>query len=188
MVVGRRKISSKRPKSTEAGCNLNGSDDLDSKQQNGSSKTSFSAISHSRSRSEPAIQSSDLEAGLNNGLDSDEDEFSSDDTEDEVRPQNGQVTIPMHRQLPQPQVEVVKVEATPSKKRGHAHIPIDNDHVPEGDDYLAIYETLDRGQKLQSYKNKSHSMEDLETPTPSLKSFDLESEATENGGRFSRSV
>ena len=57
----------------------------------------------------------------------------------------------------------------------------------EGEDYMAIYETLDRvsskarrpnmvclnGRGKHELKNKSHSMEALETPTPSLKSFEF---------------
>ena len=60
-------------------------------------------------------------------------------------------------------------------------IPLD---VPDGDDYLAIYETIDRktNGNVAATKNKSHSMEDLETPTPSLKSFDI-SEENQNGHR-----
>ena len=54
--------------------------------------------------------------------------------------------------------------------------------VPEcgnGDDYMAIYETIDR-KRLESrdLKGKSHSMEALETPEPSMKSFDVNN--TEN--------
>ena len=48
--------------------------------------------------------------------------------------------------------------------------------IPEcgnGDDYMAIYETIDRKrQEARDLKGKSHSMEALETPEPSLKSFD----------------
>ena len=50
--------------------------------------------------------------------------------------------------------------------------------VPEsgtGDDYMAIYETIDRKRQeatTRDLKGKSHSMEALETPEPSLKSFD----------------
>ena len=62
--------------------------------------------------------------------------------------------------------------------------------VPEGDDYLAIYETLDRKEANATsggiHKNKSHSMEDLETPTPSLKSFDLETGKQEEASRLKR--
>ena len=97
----------------------------------------------------------------------------------------GQVTIPMHRQQPQPQVastDVVKKATMKTISSHHSHVY----DVPEGDDYLAIYETLDRCKENNAtnsggghngkpiHKNKSHSMEDLETPTPSLKSFDLE--------------
>jgi len=46
--------------------------------------------------------------------------------------------------------------------------------IPEGEDYLAIYETIDRKrQDAKEFKNKSASMEELETPTPSLKSFNF---------------
>ena len=95
------------------------------------------------------------------------------------------MTIPMHRQQPQPQVastDVVKKATMKTISSHHSHVY----DVPEGDDYLAIYETLDRCKENNAtnsggghngkpiHKNKSHSMEDLETPTPSLKSFDLE--------------
>ena len=71
-----------------------------------------------------------------------------------------------------------------AKKREHHNVydvPLD---VPDGDDYLAIYETIDRktNGNVAATKNKSHSMEDLETPTPSLKSFDI-SEDNQNGHR-----
>lgn len=78
-----------------------------------------------------------------------------------------------------------------------------------GDDFLAIYETLDRvqqsrrrGRKGNSNESdlksfKSHSMEALETPTPSLKSFEFptpgggggtasEEEGAVGGGRRSK--
>ena len=65
-----------------------------------------------------------------------------------------------------------------AKKREH-HVY----DVPDGEDYLAIYETIDRKSNSNVVsKNKSHSMEDLETPTPSLKSFDI-SEDDHNGIR-----
>ena len=66
-----------------------------------------------------------------------------------------------------------------AKKREH-HVY----DVPDGEDYLAIYETIDRksNSNVAATKNKSHSMEDLETPTPSLKSFDI-SEEDQNGHR-----
>lgn len=55
-----------------------------------------------------------------------------------------------------------------------------NEHfydVPEGEDYMAIYETIDRKRlEAKEMKNKSASMEELETPTASVKSFNM------NGG------
>ena len=49
------------------------------------------------------------------------------------------MTIPMHRQQPQPQVASTDVKkATMKAISTHVY------DVPEGDDYLAIYETLDR--------------------------------------------
>jgi len=52
-----------------------------------------------------------------------------------------------------------------------------NEHfydVPEGEDYLAIYETIDRKrQEAKEFKSKSASMEELETPTSSIRSFNL---------------
>ena len=67
-----------------------------------------------------------------------------------------------------------------AKKREH----LVYEDVPDGDDYLAIYETIDRKttSNVASTKNKSHSMEDLETPTPSLKSFDIHSDLEEQNG------
>jgi len=186
LVVGRRHIHVKRKQSC-----VNG-DEVDEVDGGGNSpiKTNFPAISHSRSRSEPAIQQSDLEITASE-IDS---EDSSSDDDDEAVETNGhahqnlhggQVTIPMHRQQPQPQVastDVVKKATMKTISSHHSHVY----DVPEGDDYLAIYETLDRCKENNAtnsggghngkpiHKNKSHSMEDLETPTPSLKSFDLE--------------
>ena len=93
----------------------------------------------------------------------------------------------MHRQQPQPQV------ASTDIKKATMKAAISTSHVydvPEGDDYLAIYETLDRKEANATsggiHKNKSHSMEDLETPTPSLKSFDLETGKQEEASRLKR--
>ena len=45
--------------------------------------------------------------------------------------------------------------------------------VPEGEDYMAIYETIDRKrQEARELKNKSHSMEALETPNASIQGDD----------------
>jgi len=56
-----------------------------------------------------------------------------------------------------------------------------NEHfydLPEGEDYMAIYETIDRKrQEAKDMKVKSASMEELETPTASVKSFNMNSEA-----------
>lgn len=110
---------------------------------NGNKKTTFSAISHSRSRSEPAIQQpSDLEITTE---DNDSEDSTSEDDEEaattqrEVR-QNGHQAnnIPMHRAQPRPQTAseaAVRQSSTSSK---HVY------DVPEGDDYMAIYETIDR--------------------------------------------
>ncbi len=77
-------------------------------------------------------------------------------------------------------------EADEDNEDGHLY------ELPEGEDYMSIYETLDRVKKDAKDKNavgacavgadgklqeetkaKSHSMEALETPTPSLKSFEF---------------
>ena len=54
-----------------------------------------------------------------------------------------------------------------------------NEHfydLPEGEDYMAIYETIDRKrQEAKDMKVKSASMEELETPTASVKSFNMNS-------------
>ena len=54
-------------------------------------------------------------------------------------------------------------------------VPECNTGGVSGDDYMAIYETIDRKRQdatSRDLKGKSHSMEALETPEPSLKSFD----------------
>ena len=57
-----------------------------------------------------------------------------------------------------------------SKKVNHVY------DVPEGEDYMAIYETIDRKrQEAREMKNKSHSMEALETPNASIKGDDDQS-------------
>ena len=69
-------------------------------------------------------------------------------------------------------------------QKGNGHVY----DVPEGEDYMAIYETIDRKrQEARELKNKSHSMEALETPNASIKgdddqnsTFDFK-EASENG-------
>ena len=56
-----------------------------------------------------------------------------------------------------------------------------NEHsydLPEGEDYMALYETIDRKrQEAKDMKVKSASMEELETPTASVKSFNMNAEA-----------
>ena len=50
--------------------------------------------------------------------------------------------------------------------------------LPEGEDYMAIYETIDRKrQEAKEMKIRSASMEELETPNASLKSFNIESDS-----------
>ena len=50
--------------------------------------------------------------------------------------------------------------------------------VPEGEDYMAIYETIDRKrQEAKEMKIRSASMEELETPNASLKSFNIDSDS-----------
>ena len=52
-----------------------------------------------------------------------------------------------------------------------------NEHFYEGEDYMAIYETIDRKrQEAKDMKVKSASMEELETPTTSVKSFNMNGE------------
>ena len=46
--------------------------------------------------------------------------------------------------------------------------------LTQGEDYMAIYETIDRKRaEAKEMKNKSASMEELETPTNSVKSFQM---------------
>eukprot|EP00095_Tigriopus_kingsejongensis_P008584 maker-scaffold446_size168061-snap-gene-0.26 protein:Tk08584 transcript:maker-scaffold446_size168061-snap-gene-0.26-mRNA-1 annotation:"hypothetical protein LOTGIDRAFT_103997" len=67
------------------------------------------------------------------------------------------------------------------EQRKDDHIPWDSDDRPQiqnDDDYMAIYETLDRAlsrkEQLKDMKKaKSQSMEALETPTASIKSFEF---------------
>lgn len=75
----------------------------------------------------------------------------------------------MHRQPSLIEASATQIGSKKAKKVAQ------NYDIPDTDDYLAIYETIDRKQSNVS-KNKSHSMEDLETPTPSLKSFDISEE------------
>ena len=50
--------------------------------------------------------------------------------------------------------------------------------LPEGEDYMAIYETIDRKrQEAKEMKIRSASMEELETPDASLKSFNMNSDS-----------
>lgn len=50
--------------------------------------------------------------------------------------------------------------------------------LPEGEDYMAIYETIDRKrQEAKEIKIRSASMEELETPNASLKSFNIDSDS-----------
>ena len=50
--------------------------------------------------------------------------------------------------------------------------------LPEGEDYMAIYETIDRTrQEAKEMKIRSASMEELETPNASLKSFNINSDS-----------
>ena len=180
LVVGRRK-NPKKHSSQNGHSNgvTNGVDEPDYHSSKNGTSTAFSAISHTRSRSEPAIQHSDLELST---VASDSDSDSSEDEMEESpttkNNHRSQISIPMHRQQPQPQQPPSSAEARKKgSRRGQQQIY----EAPEGEDYLAIYETIDRktDNLAAGSKNKSHSMEDLETPTPSLKSFDLNSD-TEN--------
>ena len=109
----------------------------------------------------------------------------------ELRPRNGSCGVVAKRK-----VSAVKSKDSIRQRRATsddtptaaaAHVTDENVYdLPAGEDYLAIYETLDRVKKKADYyggmagsaskselKNKSHSMEALETPTPSLKSFEF---------------
>ena len=79
----------------------------------------------------------------------------------------------------------------PNRNGGHLQHGSESDErinqhfydLPEGEDYMAIYETIDRKRaEAKELKNKSASMEELETPTPSVKSFSGNGVCVESGG------
>ena len=111
----------------------------------------------------------------------------------ELRPRNGSCGVVARRKLS----AVKNKDSTRQRRATSDDAPNGNNgddenvyDLPAGEDYLAIYETLDRVKKKadchygygigmagsaskSELKSKSHSMEALETPTPSLKSFEF---------------
>ena len=109
----------------------------------------------------------------------------------EVRPRNGSVGGVLAKR----RVSAVKSKDSTRQRRATSDdtpsTVVDENvyDLPAGEDYLAIYETLDRVKSKKAeygygyvtagsaskseLKSKSHSMEALETPTPSLKSFEF---------------
>ena len=77
----------------------------------------------------------------------------------------------------QPHNHYHSVENVVEKEFNHASKKVNHVYdVPEGEDYMAIYETIDRKrQEAREMKNKSHSMEALETPNASIKGDDDQS-------------
>lgn len=154
----------------------NGKEDADSKE---SSSTNGFVISHARSKSAPAMQDKN---GKVQGAESDDDDS---DVGDEV---DGKANGSRVKGAEANGTAAAASSNQNSERNGKASAENLYD-MPEGEaeDYLAIYETLDRVkskstkryQDSADLKNKSHSMEALETPTPSLKSFEFPEAATE---------
>ena len=164
-------------------------DEISSEVQTETSSTNGFVVSHTRSKSAPAIQPK------KNGTarrDSDDDDEEDDDTEDESEHEpkrngttNGATNGKVKHQNGQ---NGARAKMTNGKSDRKSAVASHEDLTPneplydtvEGEDYLAIYETLDRvkershrKKESSDLKNKSHSMEALETPTPSLKSFEF---------------
>lgn len=137
-------------------------------------------ISHVRSKSAPAIHHKNGISARTSGLDDHtEDE---DDSDDESDASEARRNI-QHR---------FKQRLNSQSSSSNAKSEMDHVYdVPEGgvnEDYMAIYETIDRKrQEAREMKGKSHSMEALETPEPSLKSFDANI-CEENGATGEESI
>jgi hypothetical protein len=182
-------------------------------------------ISHTRSKSAPAIHHKNKANGRRKPEDEDDDEDDSEsEDEEDTESEDGSsadnrtdlsmaaankrrvqplVLLKKHKRNQQMQQQKME-KKKPTRDNGRAAGATDELHsssaatitdehlydLPEGEDYLAIYETLDRVKRgsgrrrregefeggvhgKELVKNKSHSMEALETPTPSLKSFEF---------------
>jgi len=119
-------------------------------------------VSHTRSKSAPATHPKGSESDTDIGEDERE-LYSGCES-----PGEDEADGPGER-LPRP--------ATGAAHTGSGSDDLSNEHfydVPEGEDYMAIYETIDRKRaEAKEMKNKSASMEELETPTASIKSFKM---------------
>jgi len=160
LVVARKKISSQ----STAIC---GTDEADGPVPGPQSHPGVK-VSHTRSKSAPSSRPK--------GSDSDT------DTASEINGRNGN-----HEETEEDEIDGINdhgsQETIQNGSNGNHGSSDDmiNEHfydLPEGEDYMAIYETIDRKrQEAKDMKVKSASMEELETPTASVKSFNMNSDA-----------
>ena len=127
-------------------------------------------LSHTRSKSAPSSRPGQSRAGGdNNEVAAEEQQEEQEEETDGPRHHSSQETI----------------------RNGHNgnHLgssdSVINEHfydLPEGEDYMAIYETIDRKRsEAAELKGRSASMEELETPNASLKSFNMNSDSVSAG-------
>eukprot|EP00092_Neocalanus_flemingeri_P009069 GFUD01009761.1.p1 GENE.GFUD01009761.1~~GFUD01009761.1.p1 ORF type:complete len:793 (-),score=143.29 GFUD01009761.1:1113-3491(-) len=160
LVVARKKVSSQ----STAIC---GSDEADGPIPGPQSHPGVK-VSHTRSKSAPSSRPKEADSDTDttseiNGRNGNDDETEGDET-DGIDDLGSQETI----------------QNGNNNHHGSSDDMI-NEHfydLPEGEDYMAIYETIDRKrQEAKDMKVKSASMEELETPTASVKSFNMNSDS-----------
>lgn len=126
-------------------------------------------VSHTRSKSAPSARPRDSDSDnvsesskVRNGNNEDEEDHDEDETDGGGRYVNGGSQ------------ETIRSSQNNNLHHGSSDSVVNEPFydLPEGEDYMAIYETIDRKrQEVKEMKARSASMEELETPTASLKSF-----------------
>ena len=126
-------------------------------------------MSHTRSKSAPSSRQRDSDSetlsDLNGRNGNDDGEDAEDDTDGRIINHGSQETIR---------------NGNNNLHHGSSESVVNEPFydLPEGEDYMAIYETIDRKrQEAKEMKIRSASMEELETPNASLKSFNIDSDS-----------
>ncbi|XP_059091780.1 ligand of Numb protein X 2-like isoform X2 [Tigriopus californicus] len=168
------------------------------------SNCSAKEFTHTRSKSAPAINQSHLsknELGFGHTIgdehddddddDDDDDELDGDMDSDGYETDKSDLRPSTAGEAPNrdPYSRPSSLEQSDCRGISSEHLydnlsqpwdPLDKKRIQKDDDYMAIYETIDRAlsrkEQLKDVKKaKSQSMEALETPTPSVKSFEFPS-------------
>ena len=139
-------------------------------------------VSHTRSKSAPSSRPRDNDSDTDNSSDiiNNIQNGNSDDSNGLTRDQTDSSSV-RHSVRSHHGGNSHHQNGNSIRKHGGSSDDMLNEHyydLPEGEDYMAIYETIDRKrQETKDLKVKSASMEELETPTPSVKSFNMNADA-----------